>query len=248
MSGKFLDDLGRVLATPMPRSQALRLIGATLFVALFPRPARALTCAKQGCPTGTTDPCCIDFDLKQGIATAAACCNANQHCCKTTTPPHVPTVHCCWLTQSCITDASGVAACMDCPNGQNGCGSTCCPTGQACVGGVCCSSSMVCGSVCLQPGQTCLNGTPCPSREVCGSVCLEPGQTCLKVGGQACPSSQACGKVCCPTGMSCFAFGVCRKCPTKQICGNGCCPPGTTCKRVPSRIAPSGHVCVRTLH
>jgi hypothetical protein len=226
MSGMLLDDLGRVLATPMPRSQALRLIGATLFVAMFPRSARAgVTCQQQICGPGTTDACCVDTNPLVPTSTAAACCNANQHCCKRRWGPVNATVQCCGLTQSCADDINNTIKCVDCPSGQT-----------------------ACGWACLESGQTCLNGTVCPSRKVCGSVCLEPGQTCLKVGGKACPNTQVCGKVCCPTGTSCFAFGVCRKCPTKQICGNECCPPGTTCRHVPSRIAPSGHLCVRTLH
>src|ERR1700722_2270631 len=278
MTGTLLDDLGRVLATPMPRSQALRLIGATLFVAMFPRRAAAFTCddPQQQCMTGTQ--CCITTGAT--TSTPAACCKANEYCCKVqnSTPLPLASVKCCGLNQSCGEDSNGQAVCNDCPSGQAGCGCSsnwicggvclepgqtclnvggqacpntqvcggvCCPTGQSCVRGVCCSD---CGGVCLQQGQTCLNGTVCPSRKVCGSVCLEPGQTCLKVGGKACPNTQVCGGVCCPTGTSCFAFGVCRKCPTKQICGNECCPPGTTCRHVPSRIAPSGHLCVRTLH
>jgi hypothetical protein len=80
----LLDDLGRVLATPMPRSRALRLLGATLFCAIFPRSAAAYNCSQQTC----TQPikCCLDFPGNPNASTPAACCTSNQFCCKGVTP------------------------------------------------------------------------------------------------------------------------------------------------------------------
>jgi hypothetical protein len=195
----LLDDLGRVLATPMPRSRALRLLGATLFCAIFPRSAAAYNCAQQTC----TQPikCCLDFPGNPNASTPAACCTSNQFCCKGVTPMggSWAYVTCCQSYEFCYTDPS-IVKCEPCPTPL--CGNVCCQTGQMCVNGTCCPGDRVCGNKC------------CPKGSLCASVTkgMKTGYFCTR----GCPENRICGNVCCPPGSICSPEKT--RSGTRQVC------------------------------
>lgn len=154
MSGILLDDLGRVLAMPMPRSRALRLIGTTLFCAVFPRSAAANGCSGKTCPPTAPKLCCLSPSWNPA-ASLPACCTSDQLCCSGETPhgPAWAAVACCNPNEICIkTDA--FVTCSPCPSGI-ACGGACCETGETCVNGTCCPAGNVCGNICCPPGSLC---------------------------------------------------------------------------------------------
>jgi len=224
MSGTLLDDLGRVLATPMPRSRALRLLGVTVFCAIFPRSAAASSCAQQTC--NQPIKCCLDFPGNANASTPAACCKSTEFCCKGMTPMggSWAYVTCCQSYEFCYTDPS-IVKCEPCPTPL--CGSVCCQAGQTCVNGTCCPVGSACGNVCCQAGQTCVNGTCCPVGSACGNMCCPPGRLCASLRSPFGPPRLVC------------------LCPPDRVCGSGCCPPGTTCSSLQS---PTGtrYVCFRS--
>jgi hypothetical protein len=194
----LLDDLGRVLATPMPRSRALRLIGATLFFAAFPRTAAAelsappASCADLGCPV-PANLCCQDPPKPGRVV--SICCGPNQKCCSGLTPrgSAFAMVVCCKPNERCIATDTRV---------------TC--------GAAPCASGVVCGGTCCQPLQTCLNGRCCFPKRICGNLCCAPDSECTsvrKVGGgirQVCvrtPCLANCGDKCCPPDTVCVRGG-----------------------------------------
>lgn len=124
----LLDDLARILASPIPRRQALRLIGATLtggiLAVLGIRPATAQQ-AKNNC--GTTncpqDQICCNtppfkaFCVTQGrTCCGRTSCTADQTCCRTASTPFCAT------------------------KGRVCCGNRVCDDHDICCGGVCCES------------------------------------------------------------------------------------------------------------
>ena len=134
----LLDDLGRVLATPMPRSRALRLLGATLFCAIFPRSGAAANCSQQTCPPTSPWLCCLNHPTNS-LASISGCCTSTQFCCSGLTPNGAAwaAVACCKKTEFCIrTDA--FVKCSPCASSIQ-CGTGCCEVGETCLNGTCCS-------------------------------------------------------------------------------------------------------------
>ena len=168
----FIDDLSRILATPMPRRKALRLLAGALTGAFLASlgTERAQAACSPACTGGQT--CCNN----------AICCNATDTCCFT----NDGTV-CCPSGTACCTHNNGHApACCPtafasgCNNGDNGANTcTCntpltnCPSSSPTT---CCTSSQCC------TGSTC--GTPC------GSNCCTASQCCCQSTGQ-CVASDA---------------------------------------------------------
>src|SRR5580658_3013916 len=114
MAGLLLDDLGRVLATPMPRARVLRLIGATLFCAIFPRrPAAAGACGT--CAGSAPVLCCLVPPWNPNSA-LTACCTTDEFCCADVTPDGGAWASrtCCSLSEQCSKDSNGVM-CVPCP-------------------------------------------------------------------------------------------------------------------------------------
>ena len=107
-----IDDIARVLAGPLPRRNALRLMlrlvagGSLGMFSLRPAPA-------QG-PAGTCTP---------------ACNNASQQCCTTGTTPF-----CAQKNQTCCGNTS-------CQQNRVCCRGVCCNAGQTCMGSGLCSAS-----------------------------------------------------------------------------------------------------------
>ncbi len=221
---QFIDDLARTIATPMPRSQALRLIAAIVFSGLLPRRAFANTCGQSPCVCPQQDPtrtklCCVNV----GAGCLPACCTTSESCCTNHAPPGSNLAACCRSNESCH---AGI--CVACPSGQTGCGSTCCQPGETCGvaadgTSICCPTGQTpCGAMCCQANETCgvgVDGKPtcgsCPSgQSLCGNKCC-PGP-CTNPGSPCCGSEIDCNGTCCEVGSTCINTAK----------GLACCPSG----------------------
>jgi hypothetical protein len=141
----LLDDVARILASPLPRRQAVKLLGGALaggfLGALGLRRATAqdqpdVKCAAPKVKCGTkccvaTDQCCNTpgYVLFCAPKTRVCCghksCPATDKCCTTATPPFcaVKTHTCCGATS--------------CKPGEVCCNGVCCAVGRRCVKGRC---------------------------------------------------------------------------------------------------------------
>jgi hypothetical protein len=101
------DDICRILATPMPRSRALKLIAGALAGAVMApfgfAQQRAGNSQDRPCPR---DRVCVG-------APRGNCCPPGQKCCRTSLPGFC------------------------CPNPHECCSNTCCPPPRVCEDGVC---------------------------------------------------------------------------------------------------------------
>jgi hypothetical protein len=170
-----LDALARTLAGPLPRSRALRVIGAAVATALIggirPPLARADcadTCTAKGlvlcaepvgsfgaCMKTCCDPlttCCITHDDK-GQADSAGCCAPE--------------------TQDCTRRGCQCAV---------PCDGRCCRRDEVCSPAGCCKPELVCGRTCCEEGTRCLDA----ARSRCSSICKSD------VGVQDYDPKQAC--------------------------------------------------------
>jgi len=161
----LIDDLSRIIASPMPRRKALRLAGNMLGGGILAylglgRASRGHAQPTRSCGThqiqcGSTccdsvETCCGGRCYGPDAKEHADCCGsvlcskAAQQCC---------TDHCCRKTESC-------------------CGSRCCASGQACCHGKCCAPGQVCcGSTCCGEGYVCCNNRCVPRRPSQSSPC-----------------------------------------------------------------------------
>ncbi|MGZ4387105.1 MAG: hypothetical protein ACXVZO_09255 [Gaiellaceae bacterium] len=199
MSERFLDDLARVLAEPMPRRRVLGVIGAAVVAAAVPRwatasPRRVMigvpaghttravrgTCGPPGLPCqndpyycrapGTT---CCPNNPHNYCAKASDCCSGGRECCRTNLGQF-----CCNYsdpTHPGCCDKGQLCvkgACVEtCPPGTKKCGRYCCPHGQKCRNGRCCKQ-------CAGPKSQCCD----PQTEQC---CIDK-KTCCKTATQYC--------------------------------------------------------------
>lgn len=242
-TGRF-DDLARTLATPMPRSRALKTLGAGLAVAMFPalRPTRATGAGSVTCPIkcdSRTFACCTATKFPggaPGIHVGGCCDRKRERCCIGPNAIGNPMSWCC---PTCKGELCGDGCCEKgqfCASPRR---SLCCGKGEdACVvsgggkgQGQCCKPDERCcfntkSASCCKPNQTCKDGKClCLKGEVkCpGGQCCANGKTCCGDEG-CCEKGEVCYKgVCCPKGKHCST--VC--CKDGERCSNGiCCPKG----------------------
>ena len=142
----LLDDISRIIASPIPRRQALRLLGGVVgggVLTYLGRASRGLGApaggAQQGGPQkpekcGHNQFLCPDN--KTCCTTGQTCCNGN--CC-----PAGQT--CCGSSGSTVCCAGGQACCTDGPSGQaNYCCGTAKGTAECCAPGYyCCNHRCV---------------------------------------------------------------------------------------------------------
>jgi hypothetical protein len=84
---KLIDEVAKILATPMPRRKTFRLLGGAL-AALFVS-GSAFAGQKESCPTGTSRcgnaakkfDCCNPGQCCAGNGANATCCNSGQCVC-----------------------------------------------------------------------------------------------------------------------------------------------------------------------
>ena len=175
----LFDDIARIIASPVSRRQAVRLVsgaigGAVLTSLGLARPFQAGAAAAVTCPTGSS-PCTN--------GTKSACCvNDAQKCCKAG-PDHSHPCVGAVCPSGLAKDAAiaggvgggtaatvaALASSKGCPSGQSKCGSTCCPNSQTCCGGKnCCTPGTIC---CPGGGQAlCCAAGPSPSTPCVGAT------------------------------------------------------------------------------
>jgi len=160
----LIDDIARVIASPISRRRAFRLVGGAVGGAVLaslglPRAARAQP-QNSGCTGGQVpcdQTCCYTYELCCGgtcygieVKQAYTCCgtvlcrNLSEQCC---------TNYCCKRSQTCC----GLQCCA---HGQGCCGNTCCPENSFCCGGACCSrGNYCCAGKCVPSRPS--NSEPC---------------------------------------------------------------------------------------
>lgn len=230
MSGaRFLDDLARALVEPLPRHEALRLLGASVIGIVVPAaaPSRARATRRSGeCKQGQR--ACPS--LVQGASGPDKCCGSPyRYVCGGT--PAEPTCDpaCPSPSKLCPTgkkDKDGVAVelCCQAPRYTGECcKGECQPNCELLFG----KGSKPCCAECCNPGQVCANDkcvAACPDgRPKCGAGCCKKGKKCSFSNGKriCCPSNRIVARkvggtltrFCCPSGMV-------------SVSGDTCCPPG----------------------
>jgi hypothetical protein len=149
MSDRLLDSISRILASPMPRRQAVKMIAGG-----FGAAAAALLGGREAwasCKKG--EKICGDV-----------CCKKNQRCvtkdgrkrCVSDVNNFFPAAAGAGIAAEGV--YGGIKASSDgCKKNETHCGGTCCPHGHVCTSpGVCCPPGHVCGSFCCPTGQSCV--------------------------------------------------------------------------------------------
>jgi hypothetical protein len=136
----FFDDLSRIIASPMPRRQAFKLIGGALGGAVISSLGFGQADSTTSCPKGET---------QCGSGRNAICCRSGQTCCGNSTIGYI----CCPSSGGCCTDARQPY----CSNANE----TCC-RGICCNHGskqTCCSNGT--SGICCRADEVCCNGRCC---------------------------------------------------------------------------------------
>jgi hypothetical protein len=156
----LLDDISRIIASPIPRRQALRLLGGVVgggVLTYLGRASRGL-----GAPAG---------GAQQGGSQKPEKCGHNQFLC-----PDNKT--CCTTGQTCCNGKC-------CPDGQSCCGSRCCARGTTCCNATtCCGRGQTCcgtgkHSVCCGEHYTCCT-TKSGTAECCAPAYYCCNHKCVK--------------------------------------------------------------------
>lgn len=246
---RFLDELARSMAQPMPRRKALRLLGGAIVstaipTSLWPSAARAGPATRrradcEGAPDCKEHPgtrTCLSFGIEGNDGCTRyirVCCpqgpEEQSECC-----PAKHSATCCYKGQDCEPYQSGdrqYAKCVGCPSGHEKCGTTCCGIGEKCAdpgSDNCCPPRTIpCGSGrdanCCATNEVCCKNTCCPPRTRCttvkGKVVCAP---CTP------PKTKKCGNTCCTKGQSCCNGKCCSK--SQKCCfEDHCCPKTATC-------------------
>ena len=160
----LMDDISRIIASPISRREAFRLVGGAVGGAVLAslglgRATRGLGAAVK-CPPDQVvcdTICCHRYELCCGgtcyggtVNTTYSCCGialclkSYEKCC---------TDHCCRKTQTC-------------------CGSSCCAAGTACCNGKCCAAGAVCcAGRCCPPGDFCCGDRCVANRPSSSAPC-----------------------------------------------------------------------------
>ena len=227
MSTTLLDRLARILATPMPRRQAVKTLSATIATAAFPglfstppggerSTARSCPAEMHGC--GSAVPCCIATKGK-GQFHVAGCLGPGDTCCsgpnQSTEHPDVAS----WICRGgskCGASFLAAEQCYyGCPANETRCGSACCKANEACDRDRYCIPADCVEGKC---GMTCCNSE---------SYCASPNRSlCCKKGEEVCAVPQSPKAECCPPGRKCcFNEKQSNCCLESEVCKNGdCCP------------------------
>jgi hypothetical protein len=157
--GALIDDISRVIASPVSRRHAFKMVtgsvgGAVLASLGFGRAARAQGSQADSCRDGEVR--CNGRCYPPGSkCCGVGVCSDRQTCCSNT--------HCCDGEQNC-------------------CGSSCCPKSRNCCGEICCSvRTDCCGThACCPRPRACCNDTCCRPFAACcgGTTCCPPGSYC----------------------------------------------------------------------
>ena len=160
--GALIDDISRIIASPISRRQAFRLVGGAVLASLgVGRASRGLG-APVKCPEGQVvcdTTCCHTYELCCGGTCYGATVNATYDCCGIAL--------CLKSNQKCCTNHC-------CTKSQTCCGTSCCAAGTACCGGKCCAAGAACcGTTCCPSGYFCCNGKCVRARPSPSTDCTE---------------------------------------------------------------------------
>lgn len=199
--GEFLDEAARILAAPMPRRRAIRLLGSAFAAAIVGHAAyaSAATCTppSYSCGNGNANSiCCPPNTCCAKRGNKAACCTTGQCVCDNGT---------------CASSTGGT-----CPSGC-----AVCPPGLAQGGG---ASGNYLVAV---PAGAAVAGATLPAMKQTGANCatqqVSGGPQLFSCGNGKDYS------ICCPTGACCAKQGKKAACCAKGqcVCGNGTCAVAT---------------------
>lgn len=261
---ELFDDVTRVVAAPISRRQALKLIAGAVgavFLNRFigaPRSAMAIQCDDELYPNACADICCrYDYicastGLLNGSDTYGICCyQTGTHLCSAGGYGW-----CCETGEDCGTERY---SCV-CSSGYETCGSACCNTaaGEFCCDpnhSLCCANGVECCYDASEDGTCCPDGTKCVPSSATGyppgHVCCPADQACI---GQCCPDGELCifNLACCPVDRTlpdrtgCCSAGFRYFAPTEScclegdFCGDICCSGSTVCLGGTCQECPSG--------
>jgi len=172
----LLDDVSRVIASPISRRRAFKIVsgavgGAILASLGLGRSARGQQ-TQANCTDGQTrcgNTCCHPYEMCCGGTCYGAGAYADYVCCGGATLCNKESEQCC-----------GTACCS---RRHTCCGNQCCSRGQTCCGSQCCNSNVECcgyGTKCCTPS----------SPKCCGYTCYPANYQCC--GTKACPPGQWC--------------------------------------------------------
>lgn len=161
----LIDDISRVIASPVSRRQAFKMVSGAVGSALLA--SFGLGSAARALAAGnTSNPPCPNHGVKCNgkcyplgySCCGTSVCDGDQICCSN--------AHCCDDAKTCC--GSGC-----CDHGSTCCGNnTCCACGVACCNGKCCSTprAVCCGGACCPEGYLC-----------CANKCVKnrPSQSCI---------------------------------------------------------------------
>jgi len=255
MTERFLDDLARELAQPMPRRRAVRLLGATVAVAMFPslRPQLGRAAASITCGKGE-EPCSSATGLKLCMPAGGTCCWFTPE--DSGYEPWGLLVGCSPGTH-CGSAKVGRVRCV--PNkrcrrdaGLTQCGNACCDDKtEFCASrqrSLCCKKSeKVCATdesaTCCNKQSTCCGDKCCKQNQLCGSYGPASDRFYICCKTRACQAGAGTKPFCCPRrtdrcvpgiqggGVQDDAVRVC--CPADRVVTGSsrtavaCCPEGT---------------------
>jgi hypothetical protein len=234
MDARF-DDICRVLAAPIPRRHALRVILAAVSMPLF-RSAfgqsqaqvscSAATCSQADavhcfnavpdhcCPKDTT--CCGDEGFPCG------CCGKDQICCQNLVAGGGNSGICCDAQTNCCEDGKGVVHDCCLPD------TFCCPSGKCCADpNDCCGSTfLVCCpapfSVCCDDRQSlCCSAIPMQAPGACCKGTFSWQSLCCKPGTECCQGTKHTPTDCCVPPEECVNGRCIDRTPKFSFSGSG---------------------------
>ena len=179
MRDDLFDEAARILASPVPRRRALKLLGGALVAAIVGTVGSTRAGAQACSPAcGNNQKCCS--------GSPNFCVQQNRTCCGNTS---------CAANMACCGTGPG-ATCRN--QSQTCCGNTVCNTGQVCCGTFCRAQNQTCcgSATACSPGTACCASAPVPfcrslNQTCCGSTACPPGQTCCG-SGTCCGPNQRC--------------------------------------------------------
>lgn len=200
-TGHLVDEAARILASPMPRRQAIKALSRVLTGSLL----AAFGVRHLESQTATPD----------NSSTCHPACPKGQHCCPGSGRPDFclsnSRVCCgndsCGSNETCCTGTRGQHFCST--SGATCCGDTSCQRVQTCCTGT--QGQHFCSTA----GATCCGDTSCKSYDHCCTTGSRP--FCAGRGGLCCGNG-SCGK-----GQHCCGNSVC--CGDNQACKDGRCQP-----------------------
>lgn len=200
--GEFLDQAARILATPMPRRRALRLLGSAIAAAIVGNAARA---SAQG-----------TYYCGNGVANRISC-PANTCCAK-----HGNKAACCQIGFcTCSNGTCAASSGSACPSGCKACTA-------ATTGGSSKSGDGVSGpALAAIPAGAVVASAAIPATKVQTATCATDQFSCGTSGPICCPAGTCCasqGKknACCSKGQCVCGNGTCATARADGSCPRGC--------------------------